>query len=126
VPEILELLARRGAVAAATATADSPATVAALVRSGIGVGLLTAVAAHGVAGGDDGLVAVPLDDAALARRVGVYWYDALLDTDLGRRLLDGVLTEPAPPGAVPVAPGPGGPGAAGSGAFAACNGVAVR
>jgi hypothetical protein len=34
VPEILELLARRGAVASATATADCAATVAALVRAG--------------------------------------------------------------------------------------------
>lgn len=101
VPEILEMLARRGAVAAATATADSAATVAALVRAGIGVGLLTSVAASGVTGGD--LVAVPLADTGLVRRVGAYWYDVLLDTDLGRRLLDAVLAEPAPPGAVPLA-----------------------
>ena len=108
VPEILELLARRGAVAAATATADNAATVAALVRAGLGVGLLTSVAASGVTGGD--LVTVPLADTGLVRRVGAYWYDVLLDTDLGRRLLDAVLAEPAPPGAVPLAPhgGPAG------------------
>jgi DNA-binding transcriptional LysR family regulator len=101
VPEILELLARRGAVVTATATADSAATVAALVQAGIGVGLLTAVAARGVVT-DDKLVAVPLADAGLVRRVGVYWYDVLLDTELGKRLLDEVLAEPAPPGAVPI------------------------
>lgn len=108
VPEILELLARRGVVATATATADSAATVAALVRSGLGVGLLTSVAATGVTSRED-LVAVPLSDTGLVRRVGAYWYDVLLDTDLGERLLDAVLAEPAPPGAVPVGPEPGGP-----------------
>ncbi len=108
VPEILELLARRGAVASATATADSAATVAALVRSGIGVGLLTAVAACSVTEGGTGgeLVAVPLADTGLVRRVYAYWYDVLLDTELGKRLLDEVLAEPAPRGAVPVAPPP--------------------
>jgi DNA-binding transcriptional LysR family regulator len=122
VPEILELLARRGAVATATATADSPATVAALVRSGIGVGLLTAVAAQGVTGGGD-LVMVPLDDAGLVRRVGAYWYDVLLDTGLGRRLLDEVLAEPAPSGAAPVAAFPG---PADVNGFAVRNGASVR
>jgi len=114
VPEILELLARRGAVASATATADSAATVAALVRSGIGVGLLTAVAACSVTEGSAGgkLVAVPLADTGLVRRVYAYWYDVLLDTELGKRLLDEVLAEPAPAGAVPVAPPPDDPAAA--------------
>ena len=40
-----------------------------------------------------------------------YWYDVLLDTELGKRLLDEVLAEPAPTG-VPVAPPPGDPAAA--------------
>jgi DNA-binding transcriptional LysR family regulator len=102
VPEVLELLARRGVVAVATATAGCPATVAALVRAGIGVGLLTEVAARGVTalGGTDGeVVAVPLADPGLRRRVGAYWYDALTGTALGRGLLDRILTAPAPEGA---------------------------
>jgi DNA-binding transcriptional LysR family regulator len=101
VPEILELLARRGVIASATATADSAPTVAALVRSGVGIGLLTAVAATGVTGDGD-LVAVPLADPGLVRHVGAYWNDVLLDTDLGGFLLDEVLAEPAPPGAVSI------------------------
>ena len=47
VPEVVDLLARHGEVVIPTATADCPATVAALVRAGIGVGMLTGVAAHG-------------------------------------------------------------------------------
>jgi DNA-binding transcriptional LysR family regulator len=111
-------------VASATATADSAATVAALVRSGIGVGLLTAVAACRVTEGSSGgeLVAVPLADSGLVRRVYAYWYDVLLDTELGKRLLDEVLAEPAPTGAVPVAP-PGDPAAGLIDGFAVRNGV---
>jgi DNA-binding transcriptional LysR family regulator len=122
VPEILELLARRGAVATANAAADSAATVAALVCAGMGVGLLTAVAARSVTATGE-LVAVPLADAGLVRRVGVYWYDVLLDTELGRRLLDEVLVEPAPPGAVPV---PASDAPASLEGFALRNGASVR
>lgn len=103
VPECLDLLARRGVVAAATATAGCPTTVAALVRAGLGVGLLTDVAARRVTdGGAAHVVVVPLADQGLARNVSAYWYDALVGTTLGRRLLQEILTAPAPPGAVPV------------------------
>jgi DNA-binding transcriptional LysR family regulator len=101
-PEALDLLARRGVVTSARATADCPQTVAALVGAGLGVGLLTVVAAGGVAGG--GTVAVPLADPGLARPVSAYWYDVLLDTDLGRALHREVLAAPAPPGAIPAEP----------------------
>jgi DNA-binding transcriptional LysR family regulator len=99
-PEAVDLLARRGVAAAAAATADCPASVAALVRAGLGVGLLMDVAARGVLGDD--LVAVPLADDGLVRRVAVYWYDVLLGTDVGRVLHREVLATPPPPGAVPV------------------------
>lgn len=108
-PEVMELLAGRGVVATAAATADCPQTVASLVRAGLGVGLLTDVAARGVTG--DGLVAVPLADPGLVRRVAAYWSDVLLGSTLGRALLEEVLAAPPPPGAapvvavVPVAPG---------------------
>jgi DNA-binding transcriptional LysR family regulator len=111
-PEVMELLARRGVVATAAATADCPQTVAALVRAGLGVGLLTDVAARGVTG--DGLVTVSLADPGLVRRVAAYWSDVLVGTDLGRALLREVLAAAPPPGAVPVAaalsaePGPSG------------------
>jgi len=100
-PEVMELLARSGVVATAAATADCPQTVAALVRAGIGVGLLTDVAARSVV--EDGLVAVPLADRGLVRRVAAYWSDVLLDTDVGRALLQEVLAAPLPAGAVPFA-----------------------
>jgi DNA-binding transcriptional LysR family regulator len=100
-PEVMELLARSGVVATAAATADCPQTVAAMVRAGIGVGLLTDVAARSVA--EDGLVTVPLADRGLVRRVAAYWSDVLLDTDVGRALLDEVLAAPLPAGAVPFA-----------------------
>jgi DNA-binding transcriptional LysR family regulator len=98
VPEILELLARRGVLATPTATADCPATVVALVRAGLGVGLLTGVAAWHAAGDGD-TVTVPLADAGLVRRVGAYWHDVLAGTGLGRALLREVLAAPPPPGA---------------------------
>ena len=101
--EALDLLARRGVVTSARATADCPETVAALVRAGLGVGLLTGVAAGGVTGTET--VAVPLADPGLTRSVSAYWYDVLLHTDLGRALHREVLTTPPPPGATPLTRG---------------------
>ena len=99
-PEVVDLLARHGEVVIPTATADCPATVAALVRAGIGVGILTAVAAHG-AHVDGETVLLPLAEPGMVRRVSAYWYDALPGTELGRELLREVLAAPAPAGAVP-------------------------
>lgn len=65
----------------------------------LGVGLLTAVAAGGVAG--DGTVTVPLTDPGLTRPVSAYWYEVLLATDLGRALHREVLAAPVPAGATP-------------------------
>ena len=100
-PEVVDLLARHGEVVIPTATADCPATVAALVRAGIGVGVLTGVAAHG-AHVDGETVLLPLAEPGMVRRVSAYWYDALPGTELGRELLREVLAAPAPAGAVPV------------------------
>jgi DNA-binding transcriptional LysR family regulator len=102
VPEVVGLLARHGEVVIPTATADCPATVGALVRAGIGVGVLTGVAAHG-AHVDGETVLLPLAEPGMVRRVSAYWYDALPGTELGRELLREVLAAPAPAGAVPVA-----------------------
>ena len=99
-PEALDLLARHGVVTGAAVTADCPATVAALVRAGLGVGLLTEVAAR-AATVDGKTVAVALDAPGLVRRVGAYWYDVLLGTELGRALHREVLAAPAPAGSVP-------------------------
>jgi hypothetical protein len=57
------------------------------------------VAAAGVAG--DGTTLVPLADPGLTRSVSAYWYDVLLDTELGRALHREVLAAAAPPGADP-------------------------
>ena len=108
VPEILELLARRGAVASATATADSAATVAALVRSGIGVGLLTAVAACSVTDGAPATSSSPCrwptpDSSAACMPTGTTscWTPSSASGCWTRS-----SAEPAPRGAVPVAPPP--------------------
>ena len=58
--------------------------------------------------------------------MGAYWYDVLLDTELGKRLLDEVLAEPAPPGAVPVAPPPDGLAAALIDGFASATATSAR
>ena len=102
VPEVVDLLARHGQVVLPTATADCPGTVAALVRAGIGVGVLTGVAAHRVHV-DGETVLVPLAEPGMVRRVSAYWYDALSGTELGRELLREVLAAPGAAGAVPVA-----------------------
>jgi DNA-binding transcriptional LysR family regulator len=101
-PEVLDLLARRGVVASASATADCPGTVAAMVGAGLGVGLLTEVAAR-AAGTGDGLVTVPLAGTDLRRRVAAYWYDVLLGTELGRALHAEVVGAAPPEGAVRLA-----------------------
>jgi DNA-binding transcriptional LysR family regulator len=82
-PEVLDLLARRGVVASVAATADCPDTVAALA-----------------AGAGDALVTVPLADPDLRRTVAAYWYDVLLGTELGRALHAEVLGAAPPEGAV--------------------------
>jgi DNA-binding transcriptional LysR family regulator len=101
-PEVLDLRARRGVAASVAATADCPDTVAALVHAGLGVGLLTEVAAR-TAGAGPGFVTVPLADSGLLRRVAAYWYDVLLGTDLGRALHAEVLGAAPPEGAVHLA-----------------------
>ena len=105
VPEVVDLLARRGVTATAAATADCPQTVAEMVRAGLGVGLLTEIAAWSVTkggGGDGTTVRVALADSGLVRRVGAYWYDVLCTTDVGRALHREVLTAPPPAGALPL------------------------
>ena len=101
VPEVVDLLARHGEVVIPTATADCPATVAALVRAGIGVGMLTGVAAHG-AHVDGETVLLPLAEPGMVRRVSAYWYDALPGTELGRELLREVLAARRLPGRCPL------------------------
>jgi DNA-binding transcriptional LysR family regulator len=88
-----------GMPARARLTVETPQTLAALVRAGIGVGVLGAVALHGF--DLDGLVAVGLRGNAVTGQVAAYWGRPLLSTEVGRRLHRAVLQAPLPPGAQP-------------------------
>ena len=94
--EVLRLLATRGVIASPRVTADTPLTLTSLVRAGVGVAVVNAVAL----GPLDlaGLVVLDLE-APAPRTVAAYWNDVLLDTDAGRRLHRAVLEAPAPAGA---------------------------
>lgn len=108
-PELLPLLAARGLAAAPRATVDSPQTVVAMVREGVGVGVLNAVAAEHA--DTTGLVTLDIDDPDMVREVAAYWYDVLVTTEVGTALHRTVLEAPVPPGGTPVGPRSGtGPG----------------
>ena len=80
--------------------AGSAAAVAEMVRAGLGVGLLWAVAA---ARTDlTGLDLVDVDDPDLVREVAAYWDRALGLTEAGRALHSTVVRAAAPAGAVGV------------------------
>jgi DNA-binding transcriptional LysR family regulator len=100
--EALRLLARRGLAARPRVTADTPLTLASLVRAGVGVAMINAVALGPL--DLTGLVVLDLDDPGRSRLVAAYWNDVLLDTDTGRRLHRAVMDAPVPPGAEPVEP----------------------
>ena len=84
-------------IAAPRVTADTPLTLTSLVRAGVGVAVVNAVAL----GPLDlaGLVVLDLEPPAHSRAVAAYWNDVLLDTDAGRRLHRAVMDAPAPAGA---------------------------
>jgi DNA-binding transcriptional LysR family regulator len=95
--EALRLLARRGVIASPRVTADTPLALTSLVRAGLGVAMVNAVA---LAPLDlAGLVVLDLEDGGHSRAVAAYWNDVLLDTDAGRRLHRAVIEAPAPEGA---------------------------
>jgi DNA-binding transcriptional LysR family regulator len=100
--EVLRLLATRGVIAAPGVTADTPLTLVSLVRAGVGVAVVNAVAL----GPLDlaGLVVLDVEGPVHFRAVAAYWNDILLDTDAGRRLHRAVLDAPAPAGAEAVPP----------------------
>jgi DNA-binding transcriptional LysR family regulator len=100
--EALRLLARRGLAARPRVTADTPVMLASLVRAGVGVAMVNAVALGPL--DLTGLVVLDLDDPGHSRLVAAYWNDVLLDTDTGRRLHRAVMDAPVPLGAEPVEP----------------------
>jgi DNA-binding transcriptional LysR family regulator len=105
-PELLPLLAARGLAVQPRVTADSPQTVLAMVRAGVGVGVVNAVA---LAYADTaGLVVRDIDDPDMVREVAAYWYDVLVTTGVGTTLHRTVLDAPVPRGATAIARPPAG------------------
>ena len=95
--ELVRLLARRGLIAQPRVTADTPLTLIAMARSGVGAAVLNAVALEPL--DLAGLAVLGLEDPEFRRTVAAYWCDVLLDTDAGRRLHRAVLEAPRPAGA---------------------------
>ena len=96
-PELVPLLAARGLGVQPRVTVDTPQTVLAMVRAGVGVGVVNAVAlAHSDI---DGLAVLDIDDPDAVREVAAYWYDVLVTTGVGKALHRTVLDAPVPKGA---------------------------
>lgn len=97
-PEIATMLTARGIEISARTAVDTPQTLVAMVRAGVGVGVGTTVAIEN--GDTTGIVTLNLDDPELIREVTVYWHDVLLMSDVGRTLQQTVLQAPLPKGAI--------------------------
>jgi DNA-binding transcriptional LysR family regulator len=97
-PEISAMLAARGLEVGTRTLVDTPQTLVAMVRAGVGVGVSNAVAIENT--DTAGVVALNLDDPEMARDVAVYWHDVLLMSDVGRTLQQTVLQAPLPKGAM--------------------------
>ncbi|MCW2721579.1 MAG: transcriptional regulator, LysR family [Pseudonocardia sp.] len=95
-PELLHLLAARGLAAAPRVTVDNPSTVVAMVREGVGVGVLNGVAVEHA--DTTGLATLDIDDPDMVREVAAYWYDVLVTTGVGAALQRTVLQAPVPRG----------------------------
>jgi DNA-binding transcriptional LysR family regulator len=112
--EVLALLADRGLAVEPRAAVDTPQTLLALVRAGIGIGVANAVALRSLEmrsfemgsfemGSADltGLVVLDIDDPSLVREVAAYWYDVLTVGGVGMELHRAVVTASPPPGGSP-------------------------
>lgn len=97
--EVLGLLAARGLAAAPRAAVDAPQTLVALVRAGLGIGVVNAVALGSVE--QAGLAVLDIDDPSLVREVAAYWYDVLTVGGIGMELHRAVVTASPPPGGTP-------------------------
>lgn len=82
-------------------TVEAPQTVAAMVRSGLGVGVLNACAVGLVNQSDIAVLDFDMADGATAPGFGVAvdWSDVLLASPVGQALHDGVVSAAIPPGA---------------------------
>jgi len=96
----LSLLGERGIDLQSKVSVDSPQTLVSMVRSGVGVGIANAVALAQLDLSD--LLVRDLDEPVVEHTVGVYWYDVLLTTEVGRALQETVIKAPLPPGAAEI------------------------
>jgi DNA-binding transcriptional LysR family regulator len=97
--EVLEQMIVRGRVVQPRAVVDTPQTVLAMVRAGVGIGVLNAVALGPL--DLSGLVVLDTDDPTLQREVAAYWYDTITLAGSGMELHRAVVTASPPPGAEP-------------------------
>jgi DNA-binding transcriptional LysR family regulator len=112
VDEITRVLGGADVPARVVLAADTPQTVVAAVRSGLGIGVLNSVGLSECS--TRGTVVLDLDRPAIRREVALYWQETVLATQLGRDLHTAVLSAPLPAGAEP--PGGGHPAGADDGA----------
>jgi DNA-binding transcriptional LysR family regulator len=77
---------------------ETPQTLVAMVRAGVGVGVANAVAIENVDAA--GIIALDVDDPEMVRDVAVYWHDVLLMSEVGHTLQQTVLQAPLPKGAI--------------------------
>jgi DNA-binding transcriptional LysR family regulator len=96
-PELCQQLVARGQALTPAVVVDTPQSLVAMARVGVGVGVVNAVALEGA--DTSGLVLLDVDDPDLVREVAAYWYDVLDSTGVGTFLLRAVLDAPPPPGA---------------------------
>ncbi len=97
--EVLARLVARGRAVQPRAAVDAPQTLLALVRSGVGIGVINAVAL----GPLDlvGLVVLDIEDPTFVREVAAYWYDVLTTGGVGMELHRALVAASPPPGACP-------------------------
>ena len=97
--EVLDQLVARGRAVQPRAAVDAPQTLIALVRAGVGVGVINAVALGPI--DLTGLSVLAVDDPTVRRDVAAYWYDALTTGGVGMELQRALLAAPPPPGGCP-------------------------
>jgi len=81
-------------------TADQPATQVALVREGVGVGLMNALTA--AATDTTGIIVRPLDETTLSREVRLFWRNRARFTPAAAALRRSIIDAPIPAEAYPV------------------------
>ena len=99
VAEVLGQLVARGLVVHPRATVDAPQTMVTLVRAGVGVGVINAVALGPI--DLSGLAVLDIDDPTVRRDVAGYWYDARTTAGAGMELQRAILAAAPPPGGRP-------------------------